>query len=1421
MPTCPSCGEELEDGLCAMCLLAGGAATEPAADMETMAGISPQAVALEYDGYGPYRIVQPIGEGGMGTVYLAEQTAPIQRQVALKVIKPGMDTGEVLARFQYERQALALMDHPNIAHVFDASATEKGRPYFVMEYIDGAPITTYCDRKRMNTRERLALFLPVCQALQHAHQKGVLHRDIKPSNVLVTEVDGVPTPKIIDFGIAKATDLRNAQNTAFTQLGQMVGTPEYMSPEAADVMTNDVDTASDVYSLGVLLYELLVGAVPFDSRQLRKAGLVELMRIIREEEAPRMTAKLTQMGAKATAVAENRRTDLSSLKRQITGDLNWIVTKAVEKSRQRRYGTVAELWADIDRHLTHRPVKASPPSRWYLTTKFVRRNRAAVVGAAAVTAALFLGLGATLHQARQASLGRAAAEQQRDRAETAVRLAEQKQAEALAATAKAEANLADVRALANTVIFDVDDKVKNLPGVTPVRESLVRLGLQYLDKAAAAGGDQRGLGSAYLHMADLQGNEVLRDTDGARENYRRSIKLLEAKLAANPKDWETSRNLALAHWGLGQSDPLEASGLPGETGNEDYRIAAGILREALKDHPAEPSLWLTLAKVQGSLGLAEEALASASRGATLPKATTAERLARIAVVAEVARKWLQFTEAGRALPVVEAALADLEKCKAEQPGAVEHEFHEQRLKGMLGESLSLLNRAVEGTKFQFEALEIASRLAKRDRDNASYQFWYAQQEEKVGQLESRKGNRNGAIDHLQKAMAVQRDQRQRFPGNSVFAYELSATYVSLAAQYAQTARWDQAKHFQTLAADQFAEIHKRRPQSPLALIASANAKAFLGDILAKSGDRKTAVAMYDAADKMQRTLQIGSADPAVRLFWGNIQRQLAQFKESLGRTEEALSLRRSVLANALDGLRGNPNSPLHISIYAQSAADLAQAHNRRQEFAEGLQSILPSRTLLETTYTKNSSYAFGMALWQCLFNLRFLYARTGEYENGLEAARRSLQITEDLLRRDPNSLPMLSNRSSSYINLSSNYEWAGRRAESLAATARNIELVSALDTSKWPARDKLLIVNAHLFAARKFDSLLDAESGIPIAQKALSTAESISKLDPENRELRGKVIESFDILSTLHLKAGNLLATEAARNAATAVRRETNPTTLQQWSVLARRETYEASLHLRAGRHDEARAGYLKGASAFAALEAKAQEAIASVPADLQAWTEMYNAHRWRFLIEQILGNNSRATAALEQSLRAIEYLARQEPNTRIHREHLDETRRQLTRMKLAPDTVSQLLSRQFQRDPATEAVTADSVRMWSELAEMLTSIGAHPVHRRVLLSHATAISRRLVAAQPVPSHRALLASHLEKLATHLVFESRWLPPIPRAEKLREAHAAAREAVQLFTALHAAKQIPLQHAPDRGRAQIVLSAVEVLLQREQSTISQK
>jgi serine/threonine protein kinase/tetratricopeptide (TPR) repeat protein len=344
------------------------------------------------DEIGPYKLLQQIGTGGFGTVYMAEQAEPIRRKVALKVLKLGMDTKQVIARFEAERQALAMMDHPNIAKVLDAGATATGRPYFVMELVKGVPITDYCDQSNLTTEERLELFQQVCHAVQHAHQKGIIHRDLKPSNLLVTLHDGRPVPKVIDFGIAKATDHRLTERTLFTEFRQIVGTPEYMSPEQAELSGLDVDIRADVYSLGVLLYELLTGTKPFEMKDLMEKGFGEILRVIREVDPPRPSTRLSTMGAAATGVAKRRRTEPRQLGRLVHGDLDWIVMRALEKDRTRRYETASAFAADLGRFLTDQPVEARPPSTPYRARKFVKRHRTSVAATAAVFVALAVGL---------------------------------------------------------------------------------------------------------------------------------------------------------------------------------------------------------------------------------------------------------------------------------------------------------------------------------------------------------------------------------------------------------------------------------------------------------------------------------------------------------------------------------------------------------------------------------------------------------------------------------------------------------------------------------------------------------------------------------------------------------------------------------------------------------------------------------------------------------------------------------------------------------------------------------------------------------------------------------------------------------------------------------------------------------------------
>jgi serine/threonine protein kinase len=383
--------------------------------------IQSSALVMEKPGdrIGRYKLLQQLGEGGCGVVYMAEQQEPVRRRVAFKVIKLGMDTKSVIARFEAERQALALMDHPNIAKVFDAGATETGRPFFVMELVRGIKITDYCDQSNLTTEQRLELFTQVCHAVQHAHQKGIIHRDLKPSNILVTLHDGVPVPKVIDFGIAKATsDQRLTDKTVFTAFEQFIGTPAYMSPEQAEMSGLDIDTRSDIYSLGVLLYELLTGRTPLDASELLRSGMNEMRRKIREDEPQRPSTRLSTLQAEVlTTIAKHRRVDALRLIHVVRGDLDWIVMKCLEKDRARRYETANGLASDLKRHLNNEPVSARPPSRAYQFQKLVRRNKLAFAAAAIVAAALVLGAVVSTWQAVRATRARTAAILEKQRAD--------------------------------------------------------------------------------------------------------------------------------------------------------------------------------------------------------------------------------------------------------------------------------------------------------------------------------------------------------------------------------------------------------------------------------------------------------------------------------------------------------------------------------------------------------------------------------------------------------------------------------------------------------------------------------------------------------------------------------------------------------------------------------------------------------------------------------------------------------------------------------------------------------------------------------------------------------------------------------------------------------------------------------------------
>ena len=664
--------------------------------------------------FGPYRLIERIGEGGMGEVWMAEQAAPIRRKVALKVIKAGMDTAQVVARFEAERQALALMDHPAIATVYDGGSTPEGRPYFAMEYVKGEPITTYCDRQRLTTEARLNLFTQVCEGVQHAHQKGIIHRDLKPSNVLVTIQDDHPVPKIIDFGVAKATAQHLTERTLYTELGVMIGTPEYMSPEQAEMGGLDIDTRTDVYALGVILYELLTGALPFDRKELRQAGFAEIQRTIREKEPPRPSTRITQLGPASTQAAANRHTEPHRLASELRGDLDWVTMRALEKDRTRRYQTAYALAGDLRHHLNNEPVAAGPPSALYRAKKFVRRHRFGVAAVATLVLLLVV-FGVTMAvQARRIA-------QERDRAN--------REAKRASREAEAATQVSDFLAGLFRVSDPAESRGRELTARAVLDRGAARIDAELKRDPALQARLLMTMGDVYRNLGVL---------DRAEQLVGRSVEI--RRTALGPEDPDTLRASSL----LGCIYDLQ-----GKTEQAEHLLTTVLNAERRtlgEDHPNTLKTLVNLANLYDSQGRYEKSMPlmreALERRRKVLGADHPDTLASTYNLAVAEYRAKRYTDAERVLLDVSASFARvngtdhpntllardllaavyLEQQRADEAGRIYQEVYDTKRRVLgpehmdtLGSKLGLANVArMQGRFAQAEVL-FRETLAAQDR----------------------------------------------------------------------------------------------------------------------------------------------------------------------------------------------------------------------------------------------------------------------------------------------------------------------------------------------------------------------------------------------------------------------------------------------------------------------------------------------------------------------------------------------------------------------------------------------------------------------------------------------------------------------------------------------------------------------------------
>ena len=966
----------------------------------------PQSAGTASQLIGPYKLLQKLGQGGMGEVWMAEQREPVKRRVALKLVKTGLDNKQVIARFEAERQALSMMDHPNIARVLDAGTTAEGQPYFVMELVLGVPFNSYCDQHKLSIDQRLRLFIPVCQAVQHAHQKGIIHRDLKPSNVLVSLYDGEPVAKVIDFGLAKALQpsLQLTDKTMFTEFGQVVGTLQYMSPEQAELNQLDVDTRTDIYSLGVMLYELLTGSTPLDQDTMQRQAILQVLEVIRTQEPPRPSARLSSSTQEAVSgISEQRQIDPGKLRSILPGALDWIVMRALEKDRTRRYETASGFAEDIARYLEGEPVLARPPSAGYRLRKYVRRNKGLVASLASIALLLVGGIIGTSWFAYKANRAKAESDRNANAAELARKESVRREQEAIDA----------VRRFGDSVAKNAD--LKNRPELESLRRTLLKEPLAYIKSLAEQlqqGADNRPesmsrLAQVAFDLAVLT-NEIGNKQDALTASQR-ALEIQERLVRDNPTVTEYQNDLARSHNNIGAL--LSGTGEPNEALSAHQR-ALEIRERLVRDNP-------TVTEYQGDLARSHYNIGTLLSKIGQPREAMASYQRALEIEARLVR---------------------------DNPSVTEYQGDLARSHNNIGALLRETGEPREAMASYQRALEIRERLVRDNPTVTEYQSGLANSNNNIGALLRETGEPREALVAYQRALEIRERLVRDNPTVTEYQSDLAGSHNNIGLLLEGT-----GKPAEALAAFQHAlEIQERLVRDNPTVTADqsdlAGSHSNIGTLLRQTGQPNEALAAYQRALEIQERLvrdnptvtnyQNGLANS--HIYIGALLCETGEPREAMSSYQRALEILERLVrdnptvTNYQNGLAG---SHYNIGLLLSETGELNEAlaaYQRALEIRERLVRDNPTVT----------EYQWGLA--DSHYSIGNLLCKTGEPNEALASYQRALEIQERLVRDNPTVTEYQSGLASSHNNIGNLLSDTGELKEALAAYQRALEIQERL-----------------------------------------------------------------------------------------------------------------------------------------------------------------------------------------------------------------------------------------------------------------------------------------------------------------------------------------------------------------------------------------